>query len=149
MFNWCIYLLMECLCWWSAVACVPSFTLPVLEHVSLISVLIPPGSAGRSHSARLWVVPVRRHPFVTELVMAGCVLKAQVDTLVRELVREITSHPPSSPEYSLRRFKLRTNFCDWRNKQPNLFFVTCFSSWPSFLLFIMNSRCFSFSSFTP
>lgn len=55
---------------------------------------------------------------------------------------------PPSPEYSLRRFKLRTNFCDWRNKQPNFFFVTCFSSWPSFLLFVINSRCFSFSSFT-
>lgn len=138
---------MECLCWWSAGACVPIFTLPVLEHVSLISVLIPPGSADRSHSARLWVGPVRRHPFVTELVISGCVLKAQVDTLVRELVREIISHPPS-PEYSLRRFKLRTNFCDWRSKQPNFFFVTCFSSWPSFLLFIINSRCFSFPSFT-
>lgn len=69
----------------------------------------------------VWVGPLRRHPFVTELIMSGCVLKAQVDTLIRELVREITSHPPTSPEYSLRRFQLSTNFWDWRNKQSNFF----------------------------
>lgn len=51
MFHRCIYLLMECLCWWSASK--PILKLSVPEHVSLISVLILPGLARCAHSARL------------------------------------------------------------------------------------------------